>query len=305
MSLLHDIQESVIDDKSSISPILLKVRLLAARLQSNVLETWVKHESEGYPTDAELPDYRILPVHYSGSFAGPFGSGVNNAQIPSYLIQHFAGEDWLTSKTRSSVAEIENLLGSASKSGTFQMSNSANLILLLNGKVFPEYSCMEVQGHVGKSQMSAILNSVRSKVLDLVIKIENELPQAADIGVGKPEKAVSKSDSDKISNISNSVIYSIHNTGASASIQLNVGVGKIDDFEKALVDAGIAQADAKELASIIKSEEPTGPTEPLGEKAQNWLIKNLSKAVSGVWKASTTVATTVITEAAIKYYGLK
>lgn len=81
MSLLHQIQESVVQDGSSLGPILLKLRLLAARLGSNDLEEWVKHESEGYPQDAVLPDYRIVGVTYKGTFSGPFGSGAYPTNI--------------------------------------------------------------------------------------------------------------------------------------------------------------------------------------------------------------------------------
>lgn len=92
MSLLREIQQSVIDDKQSLGPILLKLRLLAARLGSAPLEEWVKHESDGYPEDAELPDYRKVNVSFRGTFSGPFGSGINNTPIASYLVEKFAGK---------------------------------------------------------------------------------------------------------------------------------------------------------------------------------------------------------------------
>jgi hypothetical protein len=62
MSLLHDIQAAVLQEGTDLGPILLKVRLLAARLGSQPLADWVKHESEGYPAEAAVPDYRIIPV---------------------------------------------------------------------------------------------------------------------------------------------------------------------------------------------------------------------------------------------------
>ncbi|WP_428542906.1 hypothetical protein [Profundibacter sp.] len=43
---------------------MLKLRFLASRLGSDPLAEWVRFESEGYPNDAELPDYRILGVTY-------------------------------------------------------------------------------------------------------------------------------------------------------------------------------------------------------------------------------------------------
>jgi AbiTii len=73
MSLLNEIQAAVIQEGREIGPILLRLRLLASRLESAPLEEWVRHESEGYPDEAPLPDYRVINVSYSGTFSGQFG----------------------------------------------------------------------------------------------------------------------------------------------------------------------------------------------------------------------------------------
>lgn len=119
MALLDDIQAAVLEEGADLGPILLKVRLLAARLGSQPLADWVKHESEGYPPDSPLPDYRIIPVSYTGSFSGPFGSGIRNAPIPPYLIEKFAGEKWTRYKMRQSIAAVDDLLASAKDGGSF------------------------------------------------------------------------------------------------------------------------------------------------------------------------------------------
>jgi hypothetical protein len=43
----------------------------------------------------------------------------------------------------------------------------------------------------------------------------------------------------------------------------------------------------------------------MGPKARNWFVKNLKKAADGTWKVGVTVASGVIKEALLKYYGLK
>jgi hypothetical protein len=120
MSLLQEIQAAVIQDGTEIGPILLKLRLLASRLGSAPLEEWVKHESEGYPDDSPLPDYRIIHVSYTGTFSGPFGSGVNNAPIPSYLIEKFAGKRWTHDEMRQSIAGLDELVKGSAGSDRFR-----------------------------------------------------------------------------------------------------------------------------------------------------------------------------------------
>ena len=64
MSLLHQIQESVVQENRDLGSVLLRLRLLASRLGSHILEEWVKHESEGYPNKVDEPSYRIVGVSY-------------------------------------------------------------------------------------------------------------------------------------------------------------------------------------------------------------------------------------------------
>ena len=59
------------------------------------------------------------------------------------------------------------------------------------------------------------------------------------------------------------------------------------------------------LAAIAASEKPDSDAEPMGPKARKWLLENLKKAASGTWKMGLTVATDVVKEALLKYYGLK
>jgi phosphodiesterase/alkaline phosphatase D-like protein len=72
-----------------------------------------------------------------------------------------------------------------------------------------------------------------------------------------------------------------------------------------LKQAGIPEADARQLGDIVATEEPESKQEPLGSKAKKWLVDNLKKAANGTWKVGVSVATDVIKEAVLKYYGLK
>lgn len=120
MSLLREIQASLMQQDQSLGPILLKLRFLASRLGSGPLEEWVKHESEGYPKDVEVPDYRKLGVSYTATFSGPLGSGIRNAPIPSYLIEKRAGANWTHFEMRQSVAAVDDLMAATKKAVFFR-----------------------------------------------------------------------------------------------------------------------------------------------------------------------------------------
>ncbi|MCZ0932658.1 MAG: hypothetical protein OXJ52_05865 [Oligoflexia bacterium] len=113
MSILSDIQQTVTNDQNNIAPILLKLRFLASKLDSEELDSWIQYESEGYPNNVDIPSYRTTDISFKADFAGPAGSGIKNAPIPDQLVKEIAGElgiKWLKYQYRRSISEIENLL---------------------------------------------------------------------------------------------------------------------------------------------------------------------------------------------------
>jgi len=93
--LLSEIQEQLLSASPDLAPTLLRLRLLAARIENTELADWVRFESEGYPPEVELPEYRQLDVYYTGTFLGSFGAAIRNAPIPPFLIEKFAEAKWL------------------------------------------------------------------------------------------------------------------------------------------------------------------------------------------------------------------
>jgi hypothetical protein len=185
VSLLHEIQTAVVKDDADLGPILLKLRLLAARLGSQPLADWIRHESEGYPDGVEVPDYRVFSVSYTANFSGPFGSGIQNAPISTYLIEKFAGKSWVAYEMRASIAAVDDLLTPSDKGGSLQIEAS-NLILLLQGKVYEGYACNSVTGKVSRAALAAIRHSVRSRVLELTIELEKSIPEVSSVVLGPP-----------------------------------------------------------------------------------------------------------------------
>lgn len=306
MSLLHQIQESVVQEGSDLGSVLLKLRLLASRLGSDVLEEWVKHESEGYPEGIDVPPYRMVSISFSGTFAGPFGSGLNNVSIPTYLVEKHAGEQWVKKAVRESIAGVEELLRMSAEKGGLGI-DASNLILLLQGKVYEDYSCIDINGSISRTAIAEIQQAVRSRILELTLELEKSIPAAAHVSFGALKET--DTDPEKVQQISQQIIYGNVTTAVAGSsgtqVSVDIGVRDNESFINYLVESGVPQDDAKELASIVESEEPTSPDEPFGEKAKAWLADNLKKAAQDAWGVGISVASKVLTEAALKYYGLK
>src|SRR3990172_1094145 len=107
MSLLEEIQTAAVDANSDLGTLLRKCKVLAARLGSQPLEDWLLWESNGYPENVEVPNYRVWPLRVKGHFFGPFGSGLRNAPIPLALLPEKAKLRYERYECRQSVASIE------------------------------------------------------------------------------------------------------------------------------------------------------------------------------------------------------
>jgi hypothetical protein len=71
MTLLQQIQTEAVDTHGDLAALLRKCRILAQRLGVDEFKKWVVYELEGYPSQEQPPEYRIIrtPVilgHFSG-----------------------------------------------------------------------------------------------------------------------------------------------------------------------------------------------------------------------------------------------
>ncbi|WP_180897255.1 AbiTii domain-containing protein [Martelella soudanensis] len=214
MSLLREIQQSLMQENSEIGPVLLKLRFLASKLGSDLLEEWVKHEGEGYPKDVEVPEYRKLTVTYKATFSGAFGSGITNAPIPPFLIEKYCGDGWNEYSIRQSVAAVDSLL-SGGEGGVLQI-NASDLILLLQGKIYENMACNSVTGILSKAGLVELQYAVRSKILEFTIELEKKIPAAAEVKIGAAEQ-LNVQDTEKVTQLTHQIflgdVTTIHSSG--------------------------------------------------------------------------------------------
>ena len=309
MSLLHEIQASVMEETDvDVGIVLLKLRFLAARLGSDLLEEWIKHELDGYPEGIPVPGYRKVGVTYTGTFSGPYGDGLNNVPIPLAAIKKYAGERWVRCEMRQGIAEIDDLVRSRKNDIGVQI-NASDLIHLLQGKYYKEMACISITGVLSISELAGLHFSVRKRVLDLTIRLEKEVPFAGEIAIGMQSTTIPTETAKAATHVTHQTIYTENFTVISNSVEgtqsvsvSNISKGDIAAFEKALTEGGIDEDDASELAKIVSEEEPHNRESPFGRRAKDWIAKNLDRPVKGSWKIGKEIAIRLLTEAVKKYY---
>ena len=301
-SLLVDIQQSILAGDTQVAPILLKVRFLAKRLGSDILEQWVRHEADGYPDDVDVPTYRTSPISFTGDFSGAFGSGLNHAPIPNNLIEKFVGDEWTTFKIRQSIAEIDDLLtrSHGSEHGSVQLPGANNLIVALQGKIYPDMAINRVLAEVPISAFSAIQSVVRSRLLDLTLELEQKT-DAAEVTVSPRRRSSTRDQAMVVNNIAKQVIHGDSYTTLTAArdaaqVSVNVQTRDSDSLHAALVAAGFDASSATELAQAVAADSVTKDA-PIGSATGKWLKKN----ATGV---ATNVISNVLSKLALQFHGL-
>lgn len=303
MTLLRDIQDAAVGGTDPITTLLRRCKILAARLRSAEFGQWVERELNGYATVGELPKYRILTVRSLGHFAGPFGSGLQNAPIPRFTIPK-EYRDWVdVSNLMEPIGAYEDLLRS-DKSASFQRPWLADLVALVGQQIHEGMNCVGAWQELPRGAIVALLDTVRNKVLSFALDIERLSPDAGEAMPGSPALAP-----DRVQQVFQTNIYgnvgnvATGGTGAQQSIGAMVTQGDFSSLAQNLRNLGIAEAEIEDLKSAIEGDTKAGKP-VLGRRIGEWCGKMLGRAGEGALKVTVDVAATVLPKLISGYLGL-
>lgn len=166
--ILKQIQTDLLDSKVPLSTVLRKAKVLAHQLRSKELNDWVSQELDGYKSDVELPDYRVLQTACVGAWTNGFWM-VKNLVVPIHNIE----EKWLKERlTRHPVWEgvrsVEQMVENKELKYVLipELTRLVNYYVNENG-----YSFAEIKILVGAHQFEQILDTVRNRLLDFVLEL--------------------------------------------------------------------------------------------------------------------------------------
>jgi hypothetical protein len=216
MSLLREIQSAAIDSNTDLATLLRKCKVLAARLGNQEFKVWVDNELSGYKSKNVLPEYRVLDVFSKGHFAGPFNSGMNNADIPLSCIPEEYREMMSKSYMMQPVASIEALI-SKSKSGSVEEPWNPDFVAMVGRDMYTNMWCMQAWKVIPKGAIVAALSEIRNRILSFVLEIEAEDPEAGEAALNSTP-------------VSQEKVHQIFLTTINGNVQ-NIATGS-NDFEQ-------------------------------------------------------------------------
>lgn len=179
MSLLRDIQDAATSSSIELTTVLRKCKILAARLGNNELKEWIDKELNGYNQEESLPDYRIVPVHSKGNFISLRGQQLNNTIIPMSKYPEEFRKDLEYAYFSQPIASLISLLESAD-GGNAQEPWLPDLVALVGRKIYNRLNCLEAWKVIPSNSIAGVIDAVRNRVLNFVLEIEAEAPDAGE-----------------------------------------------------------------------------------------------------------------------------
>jgi hypothetical protein len=307
MKLISEIINELVDDGKSISSPLLKTKVLASRLQNYELLNWVNLELKGYSVRDKIPEYRICATRLSGSYINNGMQFTNSPIVTNGLDPKFK-ESFKTIEFHHGVSTLEGML-KEKKTDTLESVLSAEIAHIIGHNIIqqgnPSFQILEIKQIISISSISEIILSVQNKLLDFMLKVDEEFGSLTEIKDLKTK-------SNEIQTIMNNTIINTNgdgnfiNTGDKASInaEINISKGDKENLQKHLEDIGITKEDSQELIDVIDSEEPNRELKTFGKKVNAWTNKMFGKVLDGSWKIGIETASAKIVEAIAMYYGL-
>ena len=241
MTLLRTIQDAAIDADTSLPALLRQCKVLAARLNNDEFKNWVENELNGYTEIDDLPEYRVVSVNSKGHFAGPYGSGIKNADIPLGCLPEEFQDVMSRSLLMEPAASLEALLNNK-ESSTAMEPWSPDLTAAVGGGIYQNMNCMQAWKVIPLTKVIAALDSIRNRILGFCLEIEAENPEAGDAPLNSNPVAQER-------------VSQIFNTYISGNVQ-NVAHGNTHATQTATYTENDPKIFNEMLASIADLNEP-------------------------------------------------
>src|ERR1035438_8104557 len=173
MSLLREIQSELSRSGVDVVAVLRKCKILAARLGSPEFSRWVDWELNGYPESEAVPEYRKVTVTYFASFVS-MAWKIQKAPVPLFIIPEDLRDSFRFVHFRGGIAKAASFAQAKGLVGW----QEPELILLLQGKMYPEMNCQGVWAETAHTEFEQLVSAVTSRILDFSLKLEAENPSA-------------------------------------------------------------------------------------------------------------------------------
>lgn len=299
--LVDDIIALATDNKQSITVLLRKCVVLAHQLRNDRLKVWANEELNGYPSERDLPEYRVLPAGAVGTFIGPGWAQVQYP-IPSGVLKEEHRMWAETVYISQSITSLEHLLESAGDTASFPWDN--NLVLHYQRELLNGWTLTSARQEVPKSIIAGILDTVRTRILNMALEIQSEIGKMdSDLDQMTPQ-AANNVDRTIVNNIFGGNVYvsagrSSMNATTIQGQQQNIVAGDWEHLSQVLRTVGVSEPQLQELSKAVDQDGRR-----MGSGVKGWIARTAPKVLSGGVKIGAAVGQMLLTEYLKQYFGL-
>lgn len=301
MGIVGDIVDGAIDENVRLPMLLRKLLVVADRLQNLKLKDWVLNELNGYDTEDQLPSYRKMNITAKGMFVSISGQ-MNDQPLQSSVMEK---EHQWWAKTASllgTIASLETLVA-GDPNGRVIREWPADLVAYYSEKFSANWHLNRAWQEIPTNAIRGLLDTVRTRILQFALELQNELGDAEPSSQAAPPEAVNQA--------VQTIIYGGNNI-ISPSIAGNVQVigeqvvvqGDFYSLSSALSAIGVDQAHVAELETAINADKAEGADKGYGEKVKGWLAKAGTYVATEGGKAAVELAKNAATKAVMTYLGM-
>jgi len=293
-SIVLELQSLATDRSNDITDLLRKALMVASKLKLEEFKSWVNNELHGY-RDSDVPDYRKTSAEIR--LKSPF-----HGLIPVVIGDQRVAELLTNVEISDPIESLDNLLKSKSSGGflTLPLSHSQQAFLM---EMQDEYAQLPAVRIIGRNQVAAIVDAVRSTILEWALQLESEGIVGDGITFSETER--NKAMGSSTINIKNfqGVLGNVSESTLHQNLNITVTKNDFESLARYLESNGVLKEDLKELQEAITDDIP--PTKPgtFGSKVSAWIGKMIGKASSGGWAISIGAAGNLLAAAISKYYG--
>lgn len=259
VSLLDEIIEGAASDAASTSSLLRKVQIVARRVGSEELTSWVKNELNGYENAADLPKYRKgLGTPVQGTWSGPFGSsaslGVSSVGVPEQHLQRL-----FTANLTQSVVELEQLAAGDGDPGVtwdpYQVAIYNEWISEGRISHLESMSLISARQILPRGTILGIIGTSRNTALEFALDLQESAPDAGETGGPTiDDPPVARTVYNVTNNIFGDGVSVAHGSGISQSNV--VAKGDLEGLLRLVREAGLEDPEGQaELASAVIAGE--------------------------------------------------
>lgn len=290
-----ELQEMAMDNSIDLTACLRRALAISSKLGLEPFKRWISLELEGYGKTKikELPNYRVIgsSLVARNPYTGLIPFIIDDSKMMKELTTIY-----VTEPVHSLIHVLKNAKGTLE----FPVTHDVQTWLMK----MQDWPAMEVTRKVSPNSVGAILDRVRTQLLNFSLELENSgvIGDGIHFSDAERKKASAMEKSINIG-VFQGVMGDVSNSNIQQNLVQNIQKRNFSALETYLANAGVSPDEIQNLEQAISKDNLPEHAVTFGENVSSWIGRMVSKAASGVWAVGVGAAGNLLGDALKQFYG--